>query len=256
MVGEQDLVALDSTVAKLAVVLSHEPRDGPLDHRPLLAASLAEVGASSEHACGGEEVVVRVEHDRPAASLGLGAAPPERAGGAVLGESGAPALVDRDGDSPGAGDRASGFVDLEVIEGVATPAGAVQRHRFDGRCHLVLLEVLTQFAGAVGGVTEHLGAGWLAVEKARCRNGIAGVAGRELGGRDDAGLGLGGEMCLVAVPVGVLGLVGVAGLCVDDRDDAVRCSPLRDLPASGSIPRLDVLAGDKGEARRHRTVPL
>jgi hypothetical protein len=40
--------------------------------------------------------------------------------------------------------------------------------------------------------------------------GIAGVAGAEIGGRDEPRLGLGSHMGLVAVAVGVLGLVGMA----------------------------------------------
>ena len=66
-------------------------------------------------------------------------------------------------------------------------------------------------------------------------------------GRHDAGLGLSGDVGPVAVAVGVGGLVGVAGLGVDDRDDAIRCGPRRGLPTSGSVPRLDVLSRHEGE---------
>jgi hypothetical protein len=113
--------------------------------------------------------------------------------------------------------------------------------------HLLFYEVASELPGAVGSVAEDLGAGRLLRDEARRRIGVAGVASRQVGGGDDAGVRLGREMRLVAVTVGVLGLVGMAGLWVDCRDDAVRSGALGDPPGTRPFSWLHVLAGDECE---------
>ena len=54
-------------------------------------------------------------------------------------------------------------------------------------------------------------------------------------------------MGLEAVPVGMCRLVGVAGLGVDRRDHPVGGGAGGDAPLSGTVARLDVLAGDQGQ---------
>jgi len=107
--------------------------------------------------------------------------------------------------------------------------------------------VLTELAGGVGRVAEHLGPGPLVFDKARGGLGIAVLAGAETGGSDETGLGLGSDVGLVAVPIGVLGLVDMARLGSTTetvRSGAVR-SAMRQRP--GLTPRLDLLAGHEGE---------
>ena len=72
-----------------------------------------------------------------------------------------------------------------------------------------------------------------------------------LGGRqgrrgDESGLGLDRHVRLVAVAVLAAALVHVAGLGVDDRDDAVLGDPAHDPPAAIVI-ELDVLARHERE---------
>ena len=160
-------------------------------------------------------------------------------------EAGVSAGGDLHGDPGGACDRAGVLVDREVVEGVAALDSRSQRRRFDHRGHLVVLEVLAQLPGAVRGVVEHLGACRLADQQPGGGLRVVGVAGGELARGDQPGVGLGGDVGFVAVPVGVLGLVHVPGLGVDRGDHPVRGGALGDPPLAGPVAGFDVLAGDQ-----------
>jgi hypothetical protein len=67
-------------------------------------------------------------------------------------------------------------------KGVAAFDGGPQRPRLDHRGHVPVLHVVAQFAGAIGGVAEHLGAGGFVIERPRCGLGVADVAGGEFAG--------------------------------------------------------------------------
>jgi hypothetical protein len=79
-------------------------------------------------------------------------------------EAGAAGVGDVDRLPGGAGHGPGAEVDVEVVECVAALHSSPKRRRFDDGGHLVLLEVVAQFAGAIGRVAEHFGALGFAVE--------------------------------------------------------------------------------------------
>lgn len=131
------------------------------------------------------------------------------------------------------------FVDVEVVEGEPALDGWSQRHRLDDRNHVVVVEVGPKLARPVGGVAEHFGAFGFAVEQVGCGFGVADVSRGEFHVGDDPGVGLGCEVGLEAVAVGVLGLVDVTRLGVDGRHDPVRRGALGNAPPA----LLRVMAG-------------
>ena len=149
-------------------------------------------------------------------SVAGSAAVPDRVVGALAAETGCSSTGDGDRDPVRAGSHPGGFVDGEVVDDVAAAAsdGGSQGWGFGGGGHLLVVQMRPQVAGAIGGIAQDLGALGLAVEKPGGGFGVAAVAGGEVVAGDEAGVGLAGDMGFVAVPVGVLGLVGVAGLGV------------------------------------------
>jgi hypothetical protein len=91
-----------------------------------------------------------------------------------------------------------------------------------------------------------LQAGLLAFEQNDTGLRVRGIGRSEGAGSKDPGLGLDGDMRLVAVAILGAGLVHVASLGVDRRDHPVRCDPLGDPPGA-VVGLLDVLARHEGE---------
>lgn len=243
-VGEPDAVAFDAAVAELAVGSADEPRDAAFDHRAVLPVGVIEDVGARERAGRGEERVVGVQHDH-AAVLGGRAFEAQRAVGAVATEAGVAARGEMHSDTGGAGDGAGGLVDVEVVEGEALVDRGTQRRRLDERWHLLVVEVVTELAGPVGGIAEDLGASRFVVDQVGGGFGVTDVAGTEIGVGDQAGVGLGCDMGLVAVAVGVLGLVHVPRLGIHRGDDPVRGGALGDAPPARPVTGFDVLACDQ-----------
>jgi hypothetical protein len=96
----------------------------------------------------------------------------------------------------------------------------------------------------IGAVGEHLETGLLTVQERDPGLAVVGVGRSEGGGGDDPGLGLDGDVRLVAVAVLRARLVHVARLRVDGRDDPVRGHFAGDPPGAVLV-LFDVLAGDE-----------
>lgn len=155
-----------------------------------------------------------------------------------------PRRGDGHGHPGGAAEGARGLVDVEVVEREPALNDGPQRRWLDHRGHVVV-EVVAELAGTVTGVAQHLGAGRFAIDQLGCHLGVADVAGGKLDVGDQPGVGLGGDVRLVAVAGGVGGLVGVARLGIDRGHDAGRGGALGDPPRPGPLTGLHVLAGDE-----------
>jgi hypothetical protein len=81
-VGEPEPVAVDAAVAESPVGAADEPGDAAFDHGAVLPVCVGEGLGHGEGSGGGEQAMVGVHHDDPAASCG-GAAAPQWAGRAV-----------------------------------------------------------------------------------------------------------------------------------------------------------------------------
>ena len=245
-VREPHRVADASAVGEAPAVLAHEPREAAFDHRPVVAISLEKGVGPCRHARRDQQVVVGVELDDPTTG-GLRAEVAHRTARAVRTEACGAAPPDRHGDAFGAGDRGRVAVDDEVVDVVAAGDCRAKWSGLDDRGHLLLLEVRSQLTGAIGRIAEDLGACRLVLEQARRGFGVAEVRLTEMGGGDEAGVRFDRHVGFVAIAIAVGRLVHVAGLRVDDRDDAIRCRAPRDLPVTGAVGRLDVLACDECE---------
>ena len=100
---------------------------------------------------------------------------------------------------------------------------------------------------AIGRVGEDLEPVVLAGHELDTGRAVRGVGRGDLQAGDDAGLGLGGQMGLEPVDPRGRGLVPVAGLGVDGRDDPVLGHLAGDPPGAVGLGWFDVLAGDEGE---------
>ncbi len=106
-----------------------------------------------------------------------------------------------------------------------------------------------ELAGAVTRIAEHFGAWGFVVEQAGGGVGVTNIARAEIALGDQTGLGLGSNVGLVAVAIRAAGLVGVAGLGVNGRNDPVLGGAASDALLVWPVARLDVLARDQREQR-------
>src|SRR5690606_25268723 len=141
------------------------------------------------------------------AGLGGGAALPVRASPAAGSEAGAALGGDRDSVAAGAGGGAGLVVDDEVVAVEPARDRGAQGDGFDGGPVAGPADRDADLPGPVGGVGEHLQAGFLALQQGRAGGAVTGVGRGERAGGDQPGLGFDRHVCLVAVPVGADALV-------------------------------------------------
>ena len=119
------------------------------------------------------------------------------------------------------------------------------------RCWPALRKAAEGLARPIGAVAEDLESGVFAGQAASAGLAVGGVSRGEGGGGHEAGLGLDGDVGLVAVAVLRAGLVHVAGFGIDRRDHPVRGHLLGDLPGPVVV-LFDVLAGHQGQQTEGR----
>jgi hypothetical protein len=111
------------SVTQATVAPGHEPGDGGLGHRAVLAVTSGNGRVPPDRPGGDERGVVGPDAKGP--GPGFGAARPRWAGGAVRGEAGRPP-GGQGGQVPGrAGDGAGPVVDAEVVPAEATGDGGL-----------------------------------------------------------------------------------------------------------------------------------
>ena len=154
------------------------------------------------------------------------------------------------GDAVGAGQGSSGVVDHEVVSTelvIAELRVPGERPGLDQDPMLGFGQLGKRFAGAVGGVGQHIQPGLLGGEQGDAGGTVTFVRWGEIAGSDQPGVGFDCDVGFVAVAIGRPRFVHVACLGIDGGDHPVLRDVALDAPRSFFVADFDVLAGNQRE---------